>query len=232
MDEDDDFLMEVEEDENRIVLHEDKKYYPDTEEVYPGVKTVLLDEDAQDLNEPIIKPIKPKVYSIVEKELPELNYTSEFLTALLNSPNLVRNIAFIGHLHHGKTLFTDIMVQAAQSKEWDPSIETRFTDLRKDEQERKISLKSSLVSLVLEDLKSKSYLFNIIDCPGHVNFEDESIASLRAVDGAVVIVDAVEGVMLSTERLIKQAVQLEIPLCLVMNTSKNLIINSINIRVI
>lgn len=200
---------------NRIVLHEDKKYYPEAEEVFPGVKTVTLDEDAQELNEPIIKPIKPKNFSILQKEAPALVYESEFLTSLMNTPALIRNIAILGQFHHGKTLFVDTLVQATHAGEWDPAKEVRYTDTRKDEQDRELSIKSTAVSLVLENIKSKSYLLNILDCPGHVNFSDESTAALRAADGAVIVVDAVEGVMMSTERLIKHALQARLPICLV-----------------
>jgi U5 small nuclear ribonucleoprotein component len=201
--------------DNRIVLHEDKKYYPDAEEVFPGVKTVTLDEDAQDLKEPIIKPIKPKNFSVLQKEPPALVYESDFLTSLMNTPTLIRNIAIIGQLHHGKTVFVDTLVQATHASEWEPSKEVRYTDTRKDEQDRQLSIKSSAVSLVLENIKSKSYLLNILDCPGHVNFSDEATAALRIADGAVVVVDAVEGVMMNTERMIKHALQSRLPICLV-----------------
>ena len=202
-------------DENRIILHEDKKYYPDADEVYPGVRTVTLDEDAQDLTEPIIKPIRVKNFSVLEKEAPALLYSTEFTASLMNTPTLIRNIAIVGQLHHGKTLFVDSLVQATQEKAWDPAREVRYADTRKDEQERELSIKSTLVSLVLENLKSKSYLVNILDCPGHVNFSDESTAALRSADGCVIVVDAVEGVMLSTVRLIKHALQGRVPICLV-----------------
>ena len=202
-------------DENRIILHEDKKYYPDADEVYPGVRTVTLDEDAQDLTEPIIKPIRVKNFSVLEKEAPALLYSTEFIASLMNTPTLIRNIAIVGQLHHGKTLFVDSLVQATQEKAWDPAREVRYTDTRKDEQERELSIKSTSVSLVLENLKSKSYLVNILDCPGHVNFSDESTAALRSSDGCVVVVDAVEGVMLSTVRLVKHALQGRVPICLV-----------------
>ena len=99
-------------DENRIVLHEDKKYYPDTEEVYPGVRTVTLDEDAQGIEEPIIKPIRTKNFSVLEKEQPNLVYSTEFMTALMNTPSLIRNIAVLGNFHHGKTLLLDTLIQA------------------------------------------------------------------------------------------------------------------------
>ena len=130
-------------DENRIILNEDKKYYPDADEVYPGVRTITLDEDAQDLSEPIIKPIRTKNFSVLEKEAPSLTYSSEFLASLMNTPTLIRNIAILGHFHHGKTLFVDTLVQATQETPWDPSKEVRYTDTRKDEQERGLSVKVS-----------------------------------------------------------------------------------------
>nr|GFD29614.1 110 kDa U5 small nuclear ribonucleoprotein component CLO [Tanacetum cinerariifolium] len=68
---------------------------------------------------------------------------------------------------------------------------------RVDEQERRISIKAVPMSLVLEDSNSKSYMCNIMDTPGHVNFSDEMTAALRLADGAVLIVDAAEGVMVS-----------------------------------
>lgn len=63
------------------------------------------------------------------------------------------------------------------------------------------------VSLVCQDVKGKSFLMNLMDTPGHVNFSDEVTASLRMADGVTVFIDAAEGVMLNTERVIKQAVQ-------------------------
>jgi U5 small nuclear ribonucleoprotein component len=67
-------------------------------------------------------------------------------------------------------------------------------------------------------------LINIIDTPGHVNFSDEVTASLRAADGVVLVVDAVEGVMLNTERLIRHAVAAGLPLVLVINKVDRLIL--------
>lgn len=213
--EENDNNMVVESDENRIVLHEDKKYYPDAAEVYPGVRTVTLDEDAQDLTEPIVKPIVIKNFSVLEKETPSLTYKTEFLVTLMNTPSLIRNVAIIGHLHHGKTLFLDTLVRTNQEKQWDPTKQVRYSDTRVDEQAREMSLKSTPVTLVMENFHSKSHLFNVIDCPGHVNFSDETSAILRVVDGVVLVVDCVEGVMLVTERVLRQAVREELAITVV-----------------
>ena len=75
------------------------------------------------------------------------------------------------------------------------------------ERERGLSTKATPVTLVLQDTRNKSYLMNVFDTPGHVNFSDEVTAAFRMCDGAVIFVDAAEGVMLNTERLLKHAVQ-------------------------
>src|SRR5216117_1659008 len=75
----------------------------------------------------------------------------------------------------------------------------RYTDVHFLERERGISIKAAPMTLVLQDTRGKSYLFNILDTPGHVNFVDEVAASLRLADGVVLIVDVVEGVQINTE---------------------------------
>lgn len=217
--------MDEEVAENRIVLHEDKKYFPEAEEVFPGVKTVTLDEDAQDLSEPIIKPIKPKAFSVLEREPPKLAVDKEFMVGLMRTPALSRNVAIVGHLHHGKTSFVDTLVQAALAEPWDVRHpQMRYTDTRKDEQDRHISVKTTPISLVLQDVKDKYYMVNLLDAPGHVNFCDEATASLRCADGAIIVVDAVEGVMLSTERLLQEAVLGQLDICLVISKVDRLIL--------
>lgn len=73
------------------------------------------------------------------------------------------------------------------------------------EQERGVSIKSTPITVVQQNLRSKSYLMNYIDTPGHVNFSDEVTSAIRLTDGVVLFVDASEGVMLNTERLLKHA---------------------------
>ncbi|TMW62582.1 hypothetical protein Poli38472_005200 [Pythium oligandrum] len=212
------------EDENAIVLHEDKKYYPDAHEVYGDVETLVMEEDAQTIETPIIEPVKVKSFSALEKGVPKTTYSTEFMTSLMDHPQLIRNVAVIGDLHHGKTLLMDLLVQQTHVDKWDPTKEKRFTDTRKDEQERQVSIKSTPVSLVLPSSRGKHYLLNLIDCPGHVNFSDESTAALQIADGAALVVDAIEGVMMNTERLIKAALKARVKLMLVISKVDRLIV--------
>ncbi|CAG8516877.1 5124_t:CDS:10 [Paraglomus occultum] len=220
-------LMEIDDTPSTaVVLHEDKKYYPTAEEIYgPDVETLVQEEDTQPLTEPIIKPIKIKKFQVQEKDLPETRYKKEFLVDMMNLPELVRNIAIVGHLHHGKTSFVDMLVNETHSSiAWDVDKQERYTDTHTLERDRGVSIKSMPMTLILPDTRGKSYLFNIIDTPGHVDFVDEVTAGLRVADGVVIIVDAIEGVMANTERVIKHVIHERLSFVLVVNKVDRLIL--------
>eukprot|EP00055_Hartaetosiga_balthica_P000660 m.137158 g.137158 ORF g.137158 m.137158 type:complete len:969 (-) comp11333_c0_seq1:945-3851(-) len=219
---------EVEIGSNAIVLHEDKQYYPTAEQVFgKDVEVIVQEEDTQMLSEPIIAPKIDKKFSTMENELPDTVYQKDFLADMMDHPDLIRNVVLAGHLHHGKSCFMDMLIEETHTVAWGPeSAErpVRYTDVLYTEQERKLSIKSTPMSFILPDTRGKSFLVNVIDTPGHVNFMDETTAAVRLADGLVLIVDAVEGVMLSTKIAIKQASLARIPVTLVINKVDRLVL--------
>ncbi|KAG1173312.1 hypothetical protein G6F70_005257 [Rhizopus microsporus] len=210
---------------NQIVLHEDKKYYPSAEEVYgQEVETLVQEEDTQPLTEPIVAPIKVRKFNVFETDLPETRYSKEFMADLMNHPDLIRNIAIVGHLHHGKTSFVDMLISETHDMPINVEQPERYTDTHILERERGVSIKSMPMSLVLQDLKDKSYLVNMLDTPGHTNFIDEVVAATRLADGVVIVVDIVEGVMVNTEQVIKHCVREGLAMTLVINKMDRLIL--------
>ncbi|KAF6263582.1 elongation factor EF-Tu-like protein [Scenedesmus sp. NREL 46B-D3] len=190
-----------------------QKYYPTAEETYGAeTETLVMEEDAQPLETPIIAAVVHKRHEkLLDAPLPT-RYSGEFLAALSSNPELIRNVAVVGGLHHGKTTLLDMLVEqthdvAALGIRNQQGKQLRFTDTRVDEQARGISIKAMPMSLVLEGGTGKSYLANLIDCPGHVNFNDEVTAAMRLADGVLLVVDVLEGMGSATERAIQQAVQ-------------------------
>ncbi|KAI9680069.1 MAG: hypothetical protein M1817_005085 [Caeruleum heppii] len=228
-------LMELEDEgpSNAVILHEDKQYYPTAEQTYgAGVETLVQEEDAQPLTQPIVAPIQQKKFTVQEADLPPVHFARDFMTDLMNFPEQIRNVAIVGHLHHGKTAFLDMLVMQTHDisdrlerrtgKRRDEQL--RYTDVHVLERERGVSIKAAPMSLVLQATKGKSHLFNILDTPGHVNFVDEVASSLRLADGVVVVVDVVEGVQANTEQIIRHAILEDMPLTLVVNKMDRLIL--------
>jgi len=218
-----------------IVLHEDKVHYPSAGDVYgEDVRTAVLDEDAMDLNVPLVEPIKNQT-TRASLERHDWLVNEEYLSALVGTNNTTkRGVAIVGHLHSGKTTFIDMVLEKAfrQPDAWGPRASLnaqdgggpRYCDILLSEQSRQMSLVSTPIATVLPDTRGKSFLITMIDCPGHVQFHDESVAALRAVDGAVIVLDAVEGIMMHTEMLVKQAISEGLPITMLINKVDRLII--------
>jgi len=120
----------------------------------------------------------------------------------------------VGHLHHGRTAFMDYLLHT----------DGRYCDTRIDEQERGLSIKCTPVAIPLQSSKGKTHLFNVVDTPGHVNFVDEVAAAVRQCDGVCIVVDAIEGVMINTDKMIRHCIASRLPLTLVVNKVDRLIL--------
>ncbi|KAJ7658408.1 Calreticulin family-domain-containing protein [Mycena rosella] len=223
---DENALMEMDEPvHNAVVLHEDKQYYPSASDVYgPDVETMVQEEDAQPLTQPIVEPIKVRKWNIEEKDMPETRFDKGFLLNMTAFPDMIRNVAVVGHLHHGKTALLDMLVFETHKLVWDADNQTRYTDTHILARERQISIKSSPMSLILSTTAGKSHLIHLIDTPGHVNFVDEVASAIRLVDGIVLVVDVVEGLMVGTENILRHALQENVKITLVVNKIDRLIL--------
>jgi len=118
----------------------------------------------------------------------------------------VRNVAIIAHVHHGKTSLTDSLLAKAGIISKSVAGEALYTNYEAIERDRKMTIKSADISLAFE-YKNHDFIINLIDTPGHVDFGGHVTRSMRAVDGVVLVVDPVEGIMPQTETVVRTALK-------------------------
>ena len=128
------------------------------------------------------------------------------LLQLMKKTENIRNLGIVAHIDHGKTTLADSLLAGVGMLSPNLVGSARVLDYLKEEQIRGITMKSANISLLYQ-IESKSFIINLVDTPGHIDFTGKVRRALRSIDSVIVVVDAVEEIMAQTEIVLRQALE-------------------------
>ena len=131
-------------------------------------------------------------------------FVNDRAARLIDKTAQIRNCTVIAHIDHGKTTLTDSLIASSGLLSKEVAATARLLDYDLIEQERGITIKASGISLI-HQMDGKDYLIHLVDTPGHIDFSSHVTRGLRLTDGAIIVVDVIEGIMVQTETVTRQA---------------------------
>ncbi|POW14159.1 hypothetical protein PSTT_03186 [Puccinia striiformis] len=180
-----------------------------------------------------------KVHSTTQISAAAATASTEQTTPIINlsnfTPELIRSFSIIAHIDHGKSTLSDRLLELTRTIPQQPSptasssssghsnpnqLPTRnlqVLDQLAVERERGITVKAVAVSMFYTSQSGKTYLLNLIDTPGHVDFTTEVLRSLSATQGAILLVDATQGVQAQTLAVLQAARRRKLTILPVLN---------------